>query len=110
MGEGRHVARRTDLANGGRHIYFRVERPFLADGPQHVQLKITYLDGPATDWCLEYSGPHGFAKAPSVRTAGTGTWKALTFDVPDITFCRAFAGSMDFRLAAPGLRPAARTP
>ena len=95
-------ARRTDLANGGRYIYFRAERPFLSDGPHHVRLKVTYLDGPATDWRLEYTGRDGTAKTPSVQTAGTGRWKTVTFGVSGLMFAGAFGNGMDFRLAVTG--------
>jgi len=97
-------ARRTDVARGSRYMYFRVERQFLSGGPHHVQIKVSYLDGPTMNWQLEYTGPAGRTKTPLVKTADTGRWKTVTFDVPNMTLSGAFAKGMDFRLAVTGDR------
>ncbi len=94
-------ARRTDLANGSRYMYFRVEPQFLSGGPHRVQLKVTYLDGPKTSWRVEYSNPQGNAATEPIETAGSQQWKTATFEIPDMAAASAFRG-MDFRIAVSG--------
>jgi hypothetical protein len=95
-------ARRTDLAHGSRHVYFQVERHFLAGGPHHVQLKVTYVDGPQTTWRLEYSSPHGITQSAPLETTDTGTQRTVTFDVPDMQAAAGFRNRMDLRLTVVG--------
>jgi hypothetical protein len=95
-------ARCSDLAHGSRHIYFRVERQFLSGGPYRVLLKVTYLDGQRTTWCLEYSSPNGVVQSPPVETAATGAQRTVTIDIPDMQVAAAFRGQVDFRLTVLG--------
>jgi hypothetical protein len=95
-------ARRTDLAQGSRHVYFRVERQFLADGPHHVLLKVTYADGPRTAWRLEYTSPNGIVQSAPVETTATGKHLTVTLDIPDMQVAAGFRDQMDFRLTVLG--------
>jgi len=95
-------ARRTDRASGSKYIYFRAERRFVSGGPHHMLLKVTYLDGPKTIWCIEYSGKSGFERSGVVETMDSGKWKTVTFELPDMRFSGAFRRQMDFRLVLLG--------
>ncbi|NOY79449.1 MAG: hypothetical protein GXP31_00440 [Kiritimatiellaeota bacterium] len=95
-------ARRTDLARGGRCVYFRIEPQFLTGGPHHVLLRVTYLDGPATAWRIDYTSPRGVAASVPVETMGSGTWKTATFSIPDLQVPGTGLKDMDFRLAVTG--------
>ena len=95
-------ARRTGLANGNRHLYFRLQRQFLAGGPHHVLLKVAHFDGPRTRWRLEYSTPNGVMQSEPVETTATGTQRTVTFDVPEMQVAAGFRGQTDFRLTVLG--------
>ena len=94
-------ARRTDQATGNRYIYFRSDPKFISGGPYKVLLKVTYLDTPKTEWCIEYTGENGVSRSESVVTTGSNEWKTVTFGIPDIRFSDAFQ-NMDFRIALLG--------
>ena len=96
---GEYLARRTDLAHGGSKIYFRTYPEFIANGPHRVLIKVTYRDGPATSWRIEYKGAKAAADSESCATANSGAWKTVTFEVPDMCFEGTFPGGMDFRIA-----------
>jgi len=97
-------ARRTDLANGSRYIYFRADREFLKRGPHRLLVKVTYRDGAPTEWRLEYAGAAGKARSEPITTQDTGEWQTVTLSVPDMQFSGTFADKMDFRLAVSGDR------
>lgn len=94
-------ARQTDQATGNRYIYFRSDPNFISGGPHKVMLKVTYLDGPKTEWYLEYTGEKGISRSDSVVTTGSDKWRTVTFEIPDIRFNGAFK-NMDFRIALSG--------
>ncbi|MBN1675098.1 MAG: beta-galactosidase [Kiritimatiellae bacterium] len=95
-------ARRTDRAGGSAHIYLQADPVFGAGGPRKVMLKVTYLDGPATRWRIEYTGRDGAASSETVETTGSGNWQTSTFEIPDMRFARAFRDQMDFRITSLG--------
>jgi len=94
-------ARRTDQAAGSKYIYFRADPNFISGGPHEVLVKVTYLDGPPTEWCMEYTGEGGASQSESVVTTGSSKWKTVTFKIPDIRFMGDFR-NMDFRIALQG--------
>ena len=96
---GEFHACRTDVASGNACVYFHTWRGFLAGGPHDLLVKVTYRDGPATTWQLEYSTGQDVAATPEITTAGSGKWKTVTFSVPDMHLDGRFAGGMDFRIA-----------
>ncbi|MBN1673841.1 MAG: sigma-70 family RNA polymerase sigma factor [Kiritimatiellae bacterium] len=95
-------ARRTDVTGGSPFMYFRIDRAFGADPAPSMHLKITYLDGPATAWDVQYSSAGRILRSESVETTGSGGWKTVTFRMPDMRFDARFAGSMDFRIRVLG--------
>ena len=88
-------ARRTDLAGGNRRIWFRVD-PAFAAGLQRLLLKITYLDGPATEWCVDYDDGREQTSSDSVATNQSGKWKTVTFDVRKMQLGGPMPHGMDF--------------
>lgn len=95
-------ARRTDLMTDSPCIYFRTDRAFLAGGPHKLELYVTYVDGPDTQWCIEYAGLIGPSRTQSIRTYDLGTLHTAVFEIPDMHFRGSFANSMDFRIVALG--------
>lgn len=91
-------ARRTDRATGNTCMYFRADPHFISGGSHKVILKITYLDGPVTKWCVEYAGKRGIVQSQAVETTESGKWKTVTFEIPDMEFTGALHGGMDFRI------------
>ncbi|MBN1674933.1 MAG: hypothetical protein JXR37_28080 [Kiritimatiellae bacterium] len=95
-------ARRTDVAAGARHVYFRTARNFLQGGPHRLLLKITYLDDSAAEWCVEYDNGTARARTPSAQGKADGRWRTATFEIPDMHFRGAYTEQMDFRITNEG--------
>jgi hypothetical protein len=99
-GEGAFEAIRTDRTTGNNYICFGVDDRFLNGGKTPVQVKLTYLDNFAGKWGIEYDAADGNAhkKAKPVENRNDGTWKTVTFEIPDAAFQNRQKGGMDFRI------------
>lgn len=92
-------ARRTDQATGQRAIYFRASRDWFGDADQSVRLFVTYLDGAASTWAIEYESPAARERTPEVTTTNSGLWRTAVFRLPVFRRSGSFSGQTDFRLA-----------
>ena len=96
-------ARRTDVATGNRHIYFKTDRGFMKNGPHKVVVMVTYLDKGTSTWTLEYdNGKDVDAVGGEVKLSDTGKIKTAVFPIGDMTFRGSQQGGMDFRITAAG--------
>ncbi len=93
--------------DASNHIYLNVDDAYIlgqGDVATHVWVTVEYFDSGTDDWFLQYDSvgsglDHYFKVAGHVTLQNTGTWKRVTFDLPDAYFAnREQDGLADLRL------------
>ncbi|HXW78508.1 MAG TPA: hypothetical protein VEJ84_03365, partial [Acidimicrobiales bacterium] len=96
----------VSLATGNQNIYFHVHvgESFAYGAPYAATFTIEYYDTGRGSWALEYDSTRSssgkYAVAGVVHQRDSGTWKKVSFSVPDARFAHQENGGGDFRIAS----------
>jgi len=92
-----YLARRTNVAEGERCIYFDLDDRFHTTGP--VAIKVEILDDAAASWRIEYVDQAGdLATTTAYLGSGDGEPRTVTFTIDDARFDNDLEHGMDFRI------------
>lgn len=94
-----YEAKATIHSTGNDYIYFNIDDNFSYNNTDTILIKVTYLDNYNGTWHLEYDGATTIYQASSpVTNLNDGTWKTVTFILPDCKFGNGQVGGNDFRI------------
>ncbi|MGW6928942.1 hypothetical protein ACWGE0_02685 [Lentzea sp. NPDC054927] len=97
---------RSEPVTGGRktlndYLYFAVTDDLVPPGSAHTAtITVDYLDQGTGTWNVQYDATgEPYKGSPPVTGTGTGTWKTVTFALPDAGFGNRQNAASDFRLS-----------
>jgi len=95
-------ARSTNSAEGQNSIYFQVDPRWFGDKAQSVRMFVTYFDGPDAVFDVEYMSSDGVQRTPEIDTRNSGSWRTISYRIPELAAGGSMSGGMDFRVRSTG--------
>jgi len=97
---GQSARSTTASVPGDLNMYFQVDSRLAHDGDFSASVTLEYYDTGTNNWQVQYSvsGGSHYTQAGSVTNTDSGTWKTVTFALPDAAVDAAMNNGADFRI------------